>query len=135
MRDSVGASARPQLLLIEDDSAVRRMLGFPLRRAGFDVHEAASGAQGLQMMEDGPFDAVVLELDFLDVAGEALLERLRRNDRKDHHVWVVISGLDERDITRRYGQLEAPFVAKPFEPWELVRILRELLTGAAAAGT
>ena len=42
-------------------------------------------------------------------------------------VWVVISALDRQEATRLYGPLGTRFLAKPFDPWELVAILKQLL--------
>lgn len=130
MTDGVTKSADPRVLVVEDDLGVTRMLGFALREAGFQVSSAGSGAEALSVLESLSVDAVVLDLGLPDNQGGAVLAWLRRRKRDGNGgpVWVVMSAQDRREAARRYGPVDGHFLAKPFDPWELARLLNELLS-------
>ncbi len=122
-----------RILLVEDDPSVTRMLRFCLRAAGFDVTEVSNGVEALQVLDRGSANAVVLDLGLPDNLGGAVLERLRQGERRANGspVWLVISALDCEDAAKRYGPLGGRFLAKPFDPWDLVRRLEELLSASS----
>jgi CheY-like chemotaxis protein len=117
------------VLVVEDDGAVAKMLRFCLREAGFDTTEVSTGSEALRILQQHPPDAAVLDLQLPDGQGGAVLELLRSSDERTTNapVWVVISALDREEAAKRFGPLGRHFLAKPFDPWELVAILRTLL--------
>jgi len=121
-------SAPPKVLVVEAEPAVTRMLRISLRAAGFDVAEAAAGGQALRILEQEPTDAVILDLDLPDRRGKAVLDRLRQADDSGLPAWVVVSELDRGEATRCYGSLGGHFLAKPFDPWNLVGMLKTFLS-------
>jgi DNA-binding response OmpR family regulator len=114
-----------KVLVIEDDDAIVRMLHFSLRSSGFETAWAESGREALTAMDQGKFDAVILDLCLPDGRGPDVLQRLQNTSR--YPVWVVTSALDEDEAVRRYGPLQGPFLPKPFDPWDLIRLLDRLL--------
>lgn len=120
--------ALPKVLLVEDEPAVARMLRISLHTAGFDVVDAVAGREALQILDQQLADAVILDLELPDGRGKAVLDRLRKADDSAFPAWVVISGLDRDEATGRYGPLGGHFLAKPFDPWDLVRMLKTLLS-------
>jgi DNA-binding response OmpR family regulator len=116
----------PRVLVIEDDDSVARVLRLCLSAVGFDVAAVRTGEEALRVAEVEPIDAVVLDLGLPDSLGGAVLAWLRRLGRSGGPPWVIISALDREEAARRYGPL-GTFLAKPFDPWDLVRKLDELL--------
>ena len=118
-----------RVLVVEDDQSIRRMLRFSLRDAGFDISEVSTGKEALQTLEKDVPAAVVLDLGLPDGLGGAVLKWLRQPEHRveDGPVWMVMSALDQEDVVKQYGPLGRHFLAKPFNPWELVRRLEELL--------
>lgn len=115
---------RRRVLLIEDDSAVNKVLGLSLRCGGFEATQAESGGEALQKLDADRFDAVVLDLCLPDGLGGDVLHRLQA---KDSPVWVAMSALDEYEADKRFGPLKGAFIAKPFNPWDLIGLLDRLL--------
>jgi DNA-binding response OmpR family regulator len=114
-----------KVLVIEDDEAIVRMLRMSLRSSGFDTARAESGREALTAMDEGEFDAVILDLCLPDGRGGDVLQRLQAAGHCP--AWVVMSALDEDEAVRRYGPLQGPFLPKPFDPWDLIRLLDHLL--------
>jgi two-component system phosphate regulon response regulator PhoB len=120
---------RPTVLVVEDNEAVARVLRFCLRQAGFDASDVATGREALRILSDQTPDAVVLDLQLPDGLGEAVLDWLHRRQMQTSGspIWVVMSALDEETARQRFGLLGDHFVSKPFDPWDIVAILRTLL--------
>ena len=57
-----------------------------------------------------------------------MLSRLRQhNHAEGSPAWVVISALDRQEVVGRYGPIGGHFMAKPFNPWDLVALIESLL--------
>jgi DNA-binding response OmpR family regulator len=125
-------SEQPRVLVVEDDDAVAKVLRLSLRHGGFDTAEAESGGEALRAMERSTFEAVVLDLCLPDGLAGAVLQQLQSVLPGGHPVWVVMSALDEDEATRRFGPLQGPFLAKPFNPCDLVDTLTGLLSDASS---
>jgi DNA-binding response OmpR family regulator len=83
-------------------------------------------------MGEDHFDAVVLDLGLPDGLGGAVLRKLQDVSPKQRPAWVIISALDEDEAVHRYGSLKGPFIPKPFDPWDLIRKLEQLLAARPA---
>jgi two-component system KDP operon response regulator KdpE len=75
------AVTRPLLsgsvLLIMQDAEIRGLLRFGLKHQGFEVYEAATGAEGLEIVRSGRVTSVLLDMDVADTSGLSLIGRLR----------------------------------------------------------
>jgi two-component system KDP operon response regulator KdpE len=125
-RSGYGARSRARrVLIVESDPSIARMLHLCLGTAGFEVAGADTGAAALQALDEGSPDAVVVDPGLPDGLGGAVLRRLTE-DTSPGPAWVVMSALTGEETAGRYGGFRAPFLAKPFDPWTLVQVLRQL---------
>ncbi|MBX3250531.1 MAG: PAS domain S-box protein [Myxococcales bacterium] len=125
-------SSRPQarrgdetILLVEDEDAVREVVGLVLERAGYRVLVASSGAEALRLWDEHRHEVDMVLTDMVmpgGVSGGQLAERLLA-ERPDLRI-MVASGYSPEHIPtgERVRFLPKPFVAKT-----LVREVRELL--------
>src|SRR5574341_2120941 len=123
-RRDVQALAFTQLvLLVEDDQSIARVLRFALSQVGLRVQHVTNGEQAVMQLETEIPDAVVLDLGLPDRRSSSVLAWLkaRRDEGSRTPIWVVTSALDPDEADRLYGPFGAPFLAKPFDPWDLVR--------------
>ena len=89
----------PQLLLVEDDPAIRSALARALTERGHGVRTVPTGMAGLQAAVDDRPDLVVLDLGLPDVDGCTLLAMLRAVS--DVPVIVATARDDERETDRK----------------------------------
>ncbi len=113
-----------KVLVVEDDCAVNKVLCLSLKYGGFETAQAESGGEALRKLDSDGFDAVILDLCLPDGLGGDVLHRLQATGSP---VWIAMSALDEDEAARRYGPLQGPFLAKPFNPWDLIGLLDSLL--------
>ena len=119
----------PRVLLIEPDMGVGRMILLALRSAGFDPIHARTGPEAFKALDQADVDAVVLDLEMPDGVGDLLLSRLRQPECRGGPAlpWVALSAQEVGELIALYGPIGDRFVSKPFDPWHLVRILREAM--------
>ncbi len=123
---ALAAGGAPQvILLVEDDADVRASTARVLRRAGYDVLDAADGDAALQLMASrtAPVDVVITDIVMPRVGGAELARRLRER-WPDLHV-LYMSGYP-RDSTE-VAEVEltgAHVLAKPYTPAILLFELR-----------
>ncbi len=117
------------ILLVDDDSGLRRALRRVLVSHGFEVEVAAGGADALARLRTRAFDLVVLDVMMPEVDGIEVCERLRAHGER-----LPVLMLTARDAVRdRVVGLEAgadDYLVKPFANAELVARVRALLRRA-----
>lgn len=116
-----------RILIVEDDDALRRLLGRALSQRGFEVVAAADGAEALGLAETrGPFQLVVTDLVMPGISGKTFADRFLESH--DGVPVVFMSGYADEVLGER-GMLpeSVNFIQKPFLPLDLVAKIRELL--------
>jgi DNA-binding response OmpR family regulator len=125
-----------QVLLVEDDPGVRRLVKSILTTVGYGVLECSSGRAALALGSDETRRIDLLMCDVLlgDMSGPAVAEALRA--LRPHLKAIYTSGYTD-DVILRTGALEHEryFVRKPFTPLELTERVRLVLDEVAAPGT
>ena len=122
----------PDILVIDDELQIRRLLRVTIEGAGYRVREAATGALGLNEAAVRRPDAVILDLGLPDADGLDVLRRLRE--------WsglpvLILSVRGEE--AQKIAALDAgadDYLTKPFGGGELLARLRVLLRRAQPAG-
>lgn len=124
--DLTGNSA--VVLLVEDEEAVRRGGKRMLETRGYTVHEAGSGTEALEIMEEleGKVDIVVSDVVMPEMDGPSLLRELRKSypDLK----FIFVSGYAEDAFAKNLpADAKFGFLPKPFSLKQLAVAVREML--------
>jgi two-component system KDP operon response regulator KdpE len=122
--------AKPEVLVIDDELQIRRLLRSTLETAGYRVREAADGKTGLNEVAYQRPDAIVLDLGLPDLSGMQILQRLREWSQ----VPVLILSVRGQE-SEKIAALDAgadDYMTKPFGWGELLARLRVLLRGEQA---
>jgi two-component system, OmpR family, response regulator MprA len=118
--------ARPQILVVDDERAVREALGRALELGGFDVALAADGKEGLGLVEREAPDVVVLDLMMPGLDGLQACQIMRaRGDRTP-----ILMLTARTEVSSRVRGLDAgadDYLIKPFALEELLARLNALL--------
>lgn len=88
-----------QILFVEDDAMNRRVVKDMLSVVGANMDEAADAETGLQMIEDGDYNIVLMDLRMPGMDGLAAIRRLRiRSDKKAHLPVIVVTADTAADL-------------------------------------
>ena len=119
-----------RLLVVEDDPDLNRQLTTALSDAGYVVDRAFDGEEGHFLGDSEPYDAVVLDIGLPKMDGISVLESWRRNGRI---MPVLILTARDRwsDKVQGFDAGADDYVAKPFEPRELVLRIGNILKRTA----
>ncbi len=116
------------VLIVEDEVAIREMVGFAMRRAGYVLSEAADGREAqIQVAEQVP-DVVLMDWMLPDVSGIELVRQFKRDELTKKVPIIMLTARSEED-DKVYG-LDAgadDYVTKPFSPKELLARIRAVL--------
>jgi two-component system phosphate regulon response regulator PhoB len=113
--------SKPKLLLVEDDPALRELLGWNFEREGFDVAATADGEEALLLAEESPPDIVILDWMIEGVSGIEVCRRLRRKTGTANVPIIMLTARgEEADRIRGLETGADDYVTKPFSPRELI---------------
>ena len=105
-----------KILIVDDSRAVRRVVHWALKRAGYGVHdidEAEDGSVGLAKIETTKPDLVLCDWNMPRMSGIELLEILHARDAVPHFAFVT-SAWTAQMRDRATGAGATAFVTKPF---------------------
>ena len=113
------------ILLVDDDELVRASGTSSLRRAGYDVVQAADGEEALALLDAaGPFDLMVTDYAMPGLSGQDLIDAVRR--RKPRMPILMVTGYADNGRE----SADVPRLQKPFLPAELVDRVQALIAEA-----
>src|SRR6185436_17754825 len=119
-----------EILIIDDEAQIRKLLEITLQSNGFKVNEAATAKEGLMMAANHPPDLIILDLGLPDESGHAVLKKLR--ERYSKPVIILTVQDNEDDIVKALDNGANDYLVKPFRTGELLARMRSALRSAAA---
>ena len=113
-----GSSVAYKILVADDEKDIRSVLALYLEDAGFEVVEAADGAEALRVLEEQDIDLCLLDIMMPELDGYQVLKRVREDD----DVPVIVVSAKGQDSEKILGlNLGADdYLVKPFNPLEAV---------------
>lgn len=133
VRDLTGVGT---LLLVEDEEAVRAFSARALRKKGYEVLEASSGEQALEILESSnkPLDLLITDVVMPHLDGPALVSRIR--EKRPTFKVIFISGYAESAFREHLdADANIHFLPKPFSLKQLAGIVKEVLQETETAPT
>lgn len=116
----------PTILVIEDDSAIRRGVCDALRFSGYEVLEAAEGLSGMEQAQKAAFDLMLLDLVLPNHNGFEILRALR-DHRPGTPVIILSARGEEADRVKGLKLGADDYVVKPFSVRELLARVEAVL--------
>lgn len=118
------------VLVVEDSLAQRQMISDLLKGSGLTVNVASDGVEALEQVQRYSPDLVVLDIVMPRMNGYEVCRRLKA-DPKTQHVPVVMCSSKGEEFDRYWGMKQGAdaYIAKPFQPTELIGTVKQLLRG------
>ena len=121
----------PHILVVDDDREIRSLVSQFLRKHGFRVTDAADGRAMMEVLDDGRFDLVVLDLMLPGEDGLSLCRRVRAESALPIIMLTAMGEETDRIVGLEMGADD--YLPKPFNPRELLARIRAVLRRAGGA--
>lgn len=121
-----------QILIAEDEPALRFLLQETLEDEGYNVVEAEDGKQAQEKLSSHPFDLVILDYMMPEATGIEVCEWLRQSGGVNAQKPVILltAKAQEKDRIRAEQAGVSLYMSKPFSPLQLMDATEELLSGS-----
>ncbi len=114
-----------KILVVEDETAIRRFIKINLERQGFEVMDVESGEEGLDAFTDFNPDIALLDVMLPGISGLEVAKKIRE---LDYNVGIIMLTAKSQDVDKILG-LESgadDYMTKPFNPTELILRIKSL---------
>jgi two-component system phosphate regulon response regulator PhoB len=131
---SPAASAKPCILIVDDEADVLNLVGANLRGAGFEVLTAEDGNTALELDNSRAPALIILDVMLPGLSGTEVCKALKASPRTAGIPVIMLTAkAEEVDRVLGFHHGAADYVTKPFSPRELVLRVRNILRPASAA--
>ncbi len=124
-------SLQGSILLVEDDTAIRRGLKATLGAMGFEIGEASTGEEALTRLRAVEYDVVLMDLNMPGMGGVEACRRVRR-EFPQMSILVVTVRDSEEDTVEALDAGADDYITKPFQIRELAARIRAVLRRSRA---
>jgi DNA-binding response OmpR family regulator len=112
MQSAANGEGSARILLVDDEQSIQTLLGYPLRKEGYEVVEAHDGREALERFAERRFDLVVLDIMLPKLDGIEVCRRLR--DRSQVPIIMLTAKDDEGDKVLGLEMGADDYITKPF---------------------
>lgn len=122
-------SARPTILLIEDDPLLIKMYSTKFAKEGFEVLNAHDGEEGLRMALDNKVDFMIVDVMMPKLSGSDMLVSLRQSEKGKSIPAIVLSNLTQQEEAAKLQSLGVKeyLVKANLTPSEVVEKVKKYL--------
>ena len=113
-----------KLLIVDDIGQLRKLVRYTVGYGVYEIHEAATGAEGLAKAQALVPDVVILDVMMPDLSGFQICARIKQDPRLKHAFVVLLSARGEpADLEEGRRAGADAYVRKPFQPEKLIEII------------
>jgi two-component system chemotaxis response regulator CheY len=117
-----------RILAVDDSPSMRDMVRIALSGAGFQVTQAADGAEALEIARKDSFDLVLSDVNMPRMDGISLIRALRAEANYKHTPILMLTTESSADRKREGKDAGATgWIVKPFDPDQLVATMQRVL--------
>ncbi|WP_169195607.1 response regulator [Devosia sp. MC1541] len=118
------------ILTIDDSASIRQMVSMTLMTAGYDVVEAADGAEGYEKAIAQPIDAVLTDLNMPVMNGIEFVCKFREHPSSKGVPIILLTTESDDELKRQAKEAGATgWIVKPFKQDQLLAVIKKV-TGA-----
>jgi twitching motility two-component system response regulator PilH len=119
-----------KVLIVDDSMIQRQLMGHVLEQSGINVFHATDGMEAWDQIQLDQFDIVVLDIIMPRMNGYEVCRKIK-TDPKTQNLPVVLCSSKCEEFDRYWGMKQGAdaYLAKPFQPKELLSTVQQLLRG------
>jgi len=122
------SSAKPKIIIVDDDRETRELLAMALQMEDFEVTQAANGLRLISTLHVDQPDLILLDVNMSWIDGFELCRAVRKNeDFKDIPVIFISARSSSADVKRGIEAGAADYFTKPIELQTLIARIKELV--------
>ncbi|MCU5745465.1 response regulator transcription factor [Staphylococcus sp. SQ8-PEA] len=114
-----------EILVVDDEDRIRRLLRLYLERESFEIEEAKDGKEAYQKAIEHDFDCILLDLMLPEMDGISVASKLR--EQKDTPIIMLTAKGEETNRVEGFESGADDYIVKPFSPREVVLRVKALL--------
>ncbi|MCA1840253.1 MAG: response regulator transcription factor [Actinomycetota bacterium] len=116
------------ILVVDDEPAIRQLISFTLTDAGHMVDEAGNGEEAIDFLKDKTPDLILLDVMMPKIDGWAVLRELRRTGlKRSTRVVLLTAKSAEADFVNGWRLGVDEYLTKPFDPEDLAITVNQIL--------
>jgi two-component system chemotaxis response regulator CheY len=116
------------ILTVDDSASIRQAIKIALANEGYQVTEAANGAEGLTKAVAGEFDLIITDLNMPVMDGLEMIRGLRAKPGQAGVPILFLTTESDADLKAQARAAGATgWLTKPFQPDQLVRVVKKVL--------
>jgi two-component system response regulator VicR len=115
---------RHRALIVEDDPAIRRLVGKLLQRRGIDIDIANDGKQAIEKIRGGGYSVLILDLMVPEVNGFEIIDFVKKSQITTPV--VVVSAVSHQALTKLDRSVVKLVISKPFDVEEFTKSILAL---------
>lgn len=117
-----------QILIVDDSSSMRQLLGFTLKGAGYDVVEAVDGQDALSRLSGAPaVGMIITDLNMPKMDGIALIRAVRTGS-SHKFIPIIMLTTESQDSKKQEGKAAGAtgWIVKPFQTEQLLAVVKKV---------
>ena len=122
-----------EILIVDDEDRIRRLLKLYLERESFEIHEASDGKEAYQLAMDNNYACILLDLMLPEMDGIEVASKLR--EHKDTPIIMLTAKGEETNRVEGFESGADDYIVKPFSPREVVLRVKALLRRTQSANS
>ena len=125
-----GCGGMFQILVVEDDASLRKLMSAALKQHGYSCHTANDGVEALDVMEKTNIDLIISDVMMPNMDGWQVCREIRETSQVP--IIMLTARADERDELKGFEIGVDEYIAKPFSPKVLMARVTAILRRTAA---
>ena len=116
------------IMIVDDSASLRSVVGIALRGAGYDVLEAADGADALKKLTGQKVHLIISDVNMPNMDGISLVKEIKKLPAYKFTPIVMLT-TESQDAKKREGQAAGAkaWIVKPFKPDQLLGVVQKLV--------
>ena len=111
---------RPLVLVADDEDDIRELVAYRMKKAGYDVVQAADGEEAVRIALERPPALAIIDVMMPKADGYEVTRRLRADEATSRVPVILLTArAQEADVQRGFDAGADDYIRKPFSPQEL----------------
>jgi two-component system, chemotaxis family, chemotaxis protein CheY len=121
--------SQDDVLVVDDDAAIRNLVRLALQRSGLKCGTAADGLDAIERLRETRYTVILLDLMMPRLDGIGVINQLRETvDENDRPIVVVMTAFSDLEHASLDGTIVHTVIRKPFDLTELAGVLQSCVT-------